>query len=139
MATYQQQLDHLNQVRNQRLEDLKVSGPNVWVEKGKKISITVMSYGRPSMLPFERGNTFSIRRTNSEAERARLMFNYPNTPPADDGYTYYICCNLNKRFQGCINVYVTKGDAATLTEKFKSLPAWAVDKVDIDAPFERDW
>ena len=127
MATYQQQLNQLTQQRNQRLNDLKVSGPNVWVEKGKKISITLVSYGLPAEFPFDRGTTFSLKRTNSEAERTRLMFNYPITPPADDGFTYYISCNLNKRFQGCINVYVTKGDFAIFTEKFKSLPAWAID------------
>ena len=136
MATYQQKLDHLIQVRNQRINDLKVNGPNVWVDKGKKISISVMGYGTPGVLPFERGTTFSIRRVNGEAERRRLLLHYPNTPPDDDGYTYFICCNLNRRFQGCINVYVTKGDAMILSEKFKSMPAWAVDAVDIDAVVE---
>ncbi len=129
MATYQQKLDHLIQVRNQRLDDLKVNGPNVWVEKGKKISISVAAYGTPNVLHFERGNTFSIRRTNSEVERARLMINYPNTPAADDGFTYYLCCNLNRRFQPHIIVYLPKHDAMILSEKFKSLPAWAIDTV----------
>jgi hypothetical protein len=127
MATYQQRLNQLTKQRDERLNDLKVSGPNVWVDKGKKISITLVSYGLPSCFPFDRGTTFSIKRTNSEAERTRLMFNYPSTPPADDGFTYYISCNLNKRFQGCINVYASKDDAAILSEKFKSLPAWAID------------
>lgn len=129
MATYQQQLNQLIQQREERLKDLKVNGPNVWVDKGKKISITVMAYGLASCFPFDRGNTFSIKRTNSELERARLMINYPNTPAADDGFTYYLCCNLNKRFQPHIIVYMTKDDAAILTEKFKSLPAWAIDTV----------
>lgn len=136
MATYQQRLDQLIQQRQERFNDLEVNGPNVWVDKGKTITISVMCYGTPGVMPFDRGTTFSIRRVNSEAERRRLLLHYPNTPPDDDGYTYFICCNLNKRFQGCLQYHVTKGDAMILSEKFKSMPAWAVDAVDIDTVVE---
>ena len=117
-------IDDWLQIRSERMKKIEENGPNVYMDYvgvNSFVSIALMMHGEVSYVPFDKGTTFSIQRTNSEEERKQFLLNYPYYTPADDGFTYYISADPNMTFQPPMVIYVTKEDAKILDEKFKNI------------------